>query len=228
MPKPIAKSFQATLERGGGALNWVIVRIPFDVSKLWGKRGQLRVRGEINGFAFRTSLFPTGDGRHILQVNKGMQKGGRAGLGVTARFRLQPDTEKREVAMPVELKSAIQEDLALQRWYEQLNPSWRREIAKWVEDVKSAAARVRRTEQIVERMLATMEAERELPPILRLAFARDARAEEGWKRMSPTHRRRQLFAIFYYRTPDGRARRVAKMMEEARKYVEKSRTKEVE
>jgi len=228
MPQPVAKSFQATLERGGGALNWVIVRIPFDVSKLWGKRGQLRVRGEINGFAFRTSLFPTGDGRHILLVNKGMQKGGRAGLGVTARFRLQPDTEKREVAMPVELKSAIQEDLALQRWYEQLNPSWRREIAKWVEDVKSAAARVRRTEQIVERMLATMEAERELPPILRLAFARDARAEEGWKRMSPTHRRRQLFAIFYYRTPDGRARRVAKMMEEARKYVEKSRTKEVE
>ncbi len=100
MSKPIAKSFQATLERGGGALNWVIVRIPFDVSKLWGKRGQLRVRGEINDFAFRTSLFPTGDGRHILLVNKGMQKGGRAGLGVTARFRLEPDTEKREVAIP--------------------------------------------------------------------------------------------------------------------------------
>ena len=130
--------------------------------------------------------------------------------------------------MPVELKTAIQEDPALQRWYEQMNPSWRREIAKWVEDVKSAAARVRRTEQIVERMLATMEAERELPPILRLAFARDARAEEGWKRMSPTHRRRQLFAIFYYRTPDGRARRVAKMLQEARKYAAKSRAQEVE
>jgi uncharacterized protein YdeI (YjbR/CyaY-like superfamily) len=228
MPKPTAKSFQATLERGGGALNWVIVRIPFDVSKLWGKRGQLRVRGEINGFVFRTSLFPTGDGRHILLVNKGMQKGGRAGLGVTARFRLAPDTEKRKVAMPLELKSAFEEVPPLRRWYEQLNPSWRREIANWVADVKSAAARVRRTEQIVERMLATMEAERELPPILRLAFARDARAEEGWKRMPAAPRRRHLFAIFYYRTPDGRARRVAKILEEAHKYAEKSRTKEVE
>lgn len=228
MPKPIAKSFQATLERGGGALNWVIVRIPFDVSKLWGKRGQLRVSGEINGFVFRTSLFPTGDGRHILLVNKGMQKGGGAGLGVTARFRLEPDTEKREVALPLELKSALEEDPALQRWYEQLNPSWRREIAKWVADVESAAARSRRTEQIVERMLATLDAERELPPLLRLAFARDARAEEGWKRMSPTHRRRHLFSIFYYRTPGGRARRLAKMMEDARKYAGKSRTKEVE
>lgn len=228
MPKPIAKSFQATLERGGGALNWVIVRIPFDVSKLWGKRGQLRVSGEINGFAFRTSLFPTGDGRHILLVNKGMQKGGRAGLGVTARFRLEPDTENRELALPLELKSALEEDPALQRWYEQLNPSWRREIAKWVADVESAAARSRRTEQMVERMLATLDAERELPPLLRLAFARDARAEEGWKRMSPTHRRRHLFSIFYYRTPGGRARRLAKMMEDARKYAGKSRAKEVE
>lgn len=225
MSKPVAKSFQATLERGGGALNWVIVRIPFDVSKIWGKRGQLRVKGEINGSAFRTTLFPTGDGRHILLVNKGMQKGGRAGLGVTARFRLEPDTQKREVSMPAELKSAFEDDPALQRWYQQLNPSARSDIARWVADVKSAAARVRRTEQIVERMLATMEAESELPPILRLAFARDARAEEGWKRMSATHRRRHLFGIFYYRTPDGRAGRIAKMMEEARRYAEQSRTK---
>ncbi|MCU1275762.1 MAG: hypothetical protein JWO48_3193, partial [Bryobacterales bacterium] len=31
--KPIAKSFQALLERGTSRLNWVIVRIPFDVQK---------------------------------------------------------------------------------------------------------------------------------------------------------------------------------------------------
>ena len=225
MPKASRKSFEATLERGGGALNWVIVRIPFDAAKIWGKRGQLRVHGEINGFTFRTSLFPTGDGQHLLLVNKQMQKGGRTGLGMTARFRLEPDLEKREVSIPVELKGELAEDPALQRWYQQLNPSWRREIAKWVADVESSAARVRRTEQIVERMLSTLEAERELPPVLRLAFARDARAEEGWKRMSAAKRRRHLFGIFYYRTPEGRARRIAGMLEEARKYAEKFRTK---
>ena len=225
MPKVARKSFEATLERGGGALNWVIVRIPFDVAKIWGKRGHLRVHGDINGFTFLTSLFPTGDGHHLLLVNKQMQKGGRTGLGMTARFHLEPDLERREVAIPSELKSALAEDAGLQRWYQHLNPSWRREIAKWVADVKSAAARVRRTEQIVERMLATMEAERELPPVLRLALARDARAEEGWKRMSAAKRRRHLFSIFYYRTPEGRARRIAGMLEEARKYAEKSRIK---
>ncbi len=219
MPKPSRKSFEATLERGGGALNWVIVRIPFDVAKLWGKRGQLRVTGEINGFAFRTSLFPTGNGHHLLLVNKQMQKGGRTGLGMTARFRLEPDLEKREVPLPAELRNAFDEDRALRQWFERLNPSARTDIARWVAGVKSAEARLRRAEQMVERMLAVMDAERELPPILRLAFGRDARAEEGWKRMSVLNRRRHLFGIFYYRTPEGRARRVAKAMEEARKYA---------
>jgi len=225
MPKAVRQSFDATLERGGGALNWVIVRIPFDVSEVWGKRGQIRVNGEINGFAFRTSLFPTGDGHHVLLVNKQMQKGGRTALGRNAHFRLEPDLERRAVSMPAELKSAFEDEPALDRWYEQLNPSTRRDIARWVADVKSAAARARRTDQIVERMLATMEAERELPPILRLAFAKDARAEEGWKRMSAIHRRRHLFGIFYYRTPEGRGRRIASMLEEARKYADKGRKK---
>ena len=71
------KTFEATLERGGGRLHWTIVRIPFDVHKLWGKRGQIRVKGEIRrasnlapAFAFCTSLFPTGHGSHYLVVNK--------------------------------------------------------------------------------------------------------------------------------------------------------------
>jgi hypothetical protein len=42
--------------------------------------------------------------------------------------------------------------------------------------------------------------------------------------MSPTHRRRHLFGIFYYRTPEARARRIDKMMEEAEAYAEKHAT----
>ena len=49
MAKPSAKSFRATLERINSPLKWVIIRIPFDVHKLWGARGQLKVKGEING-----------------------------------------------------------------------------------------------------------------------------------------------------------------------------------
>src|SRR5579859_7589683 len=94
-PRSVAKSFRATLERIQSRLGWTIIRIPFDVAKVWGARGQLRVKGEINGFAFRTSLFPARGGGHILLVNKAMQKGGDVRQGMSAKFLLQPDLEKR-------------------------------------------------------------------------------------------------------------------------------------
>ena len=61
--------------------------------------------------------------------------------------------------------------------------------------------------------METMEAERELPPIMQLAFRQNPKAAE-WNRMSPSHRRVHLFSIFHYREPEARARRLAKAIEE--------------
>lgn len=210
-----AKSFQATLERTKSRLNWTIARIPLDVSKLWGKRGQLRVKGTINGFRFRTSLFPTGNGDHVLLVNKRMQAGARVSAGASAKFSLEPDTEERSITVPAELEGALAEDRALRRWFDKLNYSTRKYMVDLVTEVKSAEARVRRAGQLAERLLETMDAERELPPLLRTAFANKPQAYEGWKRMSQSHRRAHLLGIFGYRDPKSRARRVAKMLQEA-------------
>jgi uncharacterized protein YdeI (YjbR/CyaY-like superfamily) len=221
---PKSKSFKATLERAGRPLNWVIIRIPFDVHKTWGTRGLLKVAGEINGFAFRTSLFPArGGGRHIMMVNKRMQKAAHAAPESVAQFRLQPDTEERKVETPPELRRLLAEDRAFRRWYDELSYAIRKEVAWWITDVKSAEARERRAEQIAERLMSTMEAERELPPVLQVAFARDPRAGRGWELMSATRRRRHLLGIFGYRNPESRSRRLDKMMQEAVALAEKKR-----
>jgi len=214
-PRRVAKSFTAALERMPSNLGWVIARIPLDVPKVWGTRGMLKVQGEINGFAFRTSLFPTGKGYHYLLVNKRMQAGANAAPGDTAQFRLEPDTAERKAVVPAELHRALSEDRSLRRWYDKLNYSIRKWIGDWISQPKSPSARVRRSEQIAERLLATMDAERELPPILKAAFARDPRALEGWQRMSSSQRRGHLLGIFYYRTPEARDRRLAKAIGEA-------------
>ncbi|HXN51393.1 MAG TPA: YdeI/OmpD-associated family protein [Candidatus Acidoferrum sp.] len=219
--KSIPKTFRAPLERIQSRLGWTIIRIPFDVAKVWGTRGQLRVKGEINGFAFRTSLFPTGGGGHILLVNKRMQKGGDVRQGMAAQFRLEPDLAERVAVVPAELKRFFKEDASLRHWFEKLNYSTRNEIGKWVIQVKSPEARARRAEQMAERLLEVVEAEHELPPVLQLAFARDPRARAGWKRMSPSHRRRHLFGIFYYRTPESRARRIEKTLQDASAFAER-------
>jgi uncharacterized protein YdeI (YjbR/CyaY-like superfamily) len=220
-----ARSFTATLERMRSRLNWIIIYIPFEVKKVWGTRGQLRVRGEINGYPFRSALFPTRQGKHLLLVNKGMQKGARAVAGSVARFRIEPDTEERVIAVPVELNRILSQERTLRRWLEQLSPSMRAEIAKWVTHPKSAEARVRRAGQIAERLLATMEAEKDLPPVLKIAFARNPVASDGWQHMSPAKRRGHLLGIFGYRSPESQERRIQKMLEEAEKLAEKARDK---
>jgi uncharacterized protein YdeI (YjbR/CyaY-like superfamily) len=215
MAKTPAKTFKATLERMQSNLGWVIIRIPFDVSKVWGVRGTLRVKGEINGFAFRSSLFPTGKGSHYLLVNKRMQAGAASAPGMAAQFRLVPDTAERKAILPAELRRALSQDRSLRPWFDTLSYSIRRWLAGWIAQPKSAEARARRAEQIAEQLLTTMDAERELPPILKAAFARDARAYQGWQRMSPSHRRHTLLSIFYYRSPEARERRIVKMLQEA-------------
>jgi uncharacterized protein YdeI (YjbR/CyaY-like superfamily) len=217
----VAKSFSAPLERMGSRLGWVIARLPFDAAAAWGNRGRLKVKGEINGSAFRTSLFPVRQGGHFLLINKRMQKGAHAVAGAVARFRLEPDTEERNVTVSPELKRALSEDRSLLRWFEKLNYSTRKSIADWITNVKSTDARMRRAEQIAERLLETMEAERELPPILQLAFSRNPRAREGWEQMAPGRRRGHLLGIFYYRTPEARARRLDKLLEDAAALAEK-------
>jgi uncharacterized protein YdeI (YjbR/CyaY-like superfamily) len=223
-PTPAAERFEARLERLRSRLNWIIIHLPFDAAQVWGLRGQIKVKGEINGFAFRTSLFPGREGRHFLLVNKQMQKGARAIEGSVARFQIALDREERIVIIPNELKRILSKDRSLRRWYDGLNHSTRNDITKWTTEPKSSETRARRAEQIAERLLNVMQAEQELPPILQIAFARHPRAREGWDLMSASRRRGHLFGIFYYRTPDAQARRIDKMLDDANALAEKLST----
>ena len=219
--KQLGKTFHAILERTGDRLNWTVIRVPLDVAKLWGVRGQLRVKGEINGFPFRTSLFPTGKGTHMLVVSKKMQAGGKAAPGNKAHFRLEPDSEKREVERPPELARVMRQSKSLLKYYEGFSYSMQHEMAKWIAAAKHAETRQRRAEELAERLMLTMEAERQVPPVLQSALRGNPLAQRGWELMPRGHKRHHLLAIFYYKTPEARARRIAKAMTEMVQYAQK-------
>jgi uncharacterized protein YdeI (YjbR/CyaY-like superfamily) len=221
MPKIVVKSFTARVELLRSHLAWVIASIPFDVKKTWGSGGMPKVRGEINGFPFRTSLFPRRKDGHFLLVNKKMQAGAKVRPGDVAKIRLENDVEERTVTVPPELEREFKQSKALRKWFDALNYSTRKEICEWTAEPKSAEAKKRRAEQLAERLFSVMDAEREMPPVLQAAFARHPRALRGWERMSPSHRRQHLFGIFYYRTPESRARRIDKTIEAAEAVMDK-------
>jgi len=217
-PKPKstqAKTFEAVLERTADRLRWVIARIPLDLAQIWGKRGQIKAQGEINGFAFTATLFPDGQGHHFLIVNKKMLSGGKTAAGLTAKFRIQPDTTPRvTISPPKELLRELKQSKRLLKFFEAMSPSRRHEISKWIAQCKTTEARTRRSQQMAELFMETMEAELALPPIMQLAFRQNPRAAAEWNRMSPSHKRAHLFSFFHYRQPEARARRLARMIEE--------------
>lgn len=216
MGSPAAKTFRALLEPDGTRLKWTIARVPFDIAKAWPVRKGRRVRGQVNGFPFRTSLFPDPRGSgQVLLVNKEMQAGAGARQGDRVTIRLEPDLEEREAVIPPELARELKSEPGLRKWFDALGPSRRREIGMWVSEPKSAASRQKRAEQMGERLLLAMEGEQETPPILQVAFQREPLAEAGWKAMTPAQRRGHLLGIFYYRTADAREQRTAQAIAEA-------------
>lgn len=235
----------------GTSLQWTILKVPFDPAAVWQKRNRLRVRGTIralsplkpkgglrarrvaagglqgaSGVAFRTSLFRARDGSFFLLVNKKMQKGAGLALGSTAEATIEPDLEERAVTIPAELERLLRQDRGLRTWHDRLSASYRKAIADRIAQVKGAAARQARAEQLAEWMMLAREGERITPPILEAAFLRQPKAREGWRAMTPVQRRGHLMGIFYYQSPESRQKRAQKTVEEAMRIAGKKAERE--
>jgi hypothetical protein len=86
------QTFKTRLVGMGETGAWTCLKIPFDVPKIFGTKARIFVRGTLNGFAFRTSIFPMG-GEFMMMVNKSMQA--RAGVkkGETVRVTMAKATK---------------------------------------------------------------------------------------------------------------------------------------
>jgi uncharacterized protein YdeI (YjbR/CyaY-like superfamily) len=217
-----AKTFKTLLEADGTNLRWVIARIPFDLEKAWPVRNGRRVRGEMEGFAFRNSLFPNPRGEgHCLLVTKKMMKGAKARVGDRVRITIEPDMEERPIVIPKELEAALKGERTLRKWFEALSPSMRRYIGAFIDEAKGAETRLKRADKMAERLMQAMEGEEEPLPVLKAAFLQLPRAREGWFKLTPIQRRNHLLAIFYYETVEAREKRAAAAIEDALRAAEK-------
>jgi hypothetical protein len=148
------QSFRAKIAAIGPSGAWCHMQIPFDVEKLWGSKARVSVRGKMNGFVFRSSIFPDGQGGHTMMVNKAMQAGAKAGLGDAVNMELEPDTAPRVVAVPPDLKKALAKDKAAVTFFDGLTPSAKQMYVDWITGAKQAETRARRIAQTVEMLRA--------------------------------------------------------------------------
>jgi hypothetical protein len=81
------KEFDAQLQKGDNPGAWTCV-VMDDVPELFGTRGLVKIRGEIDGEPFTGALMAQGDGTHRLPVRAALRKTLRKEAGDTVHVRI--------------------------------------------------------------------------------------------------------------------------------------------
>ena len=142
-------AFEAVLVRPEGVGTWTFLSIPFEVSNSFATKGQVRVKGTINGYPFRSTALPMGDGSHYLVVGKEIRDHITAAQGDTVQVVMELDTEERQIAVPEDMLQALDLQPQAKQIFSRLSYSHQKEYVNWILGAKQAATRQRRIEKAI-------------------------------------------------------------------------------
>jgi hypothetical protein len=138
------------VESGGFYFN-----LPRKESAKFGVRGRVPVTGTMNGYPFRSSIFPTGDGGHYMGLNKETREGaGGVKAGDRVRVVMELDTAPRTVTIPPDLEKALGKSTHTRARFDKLSYTHRKEYVQWIEAAKRPETRARRLEKVLAQLKA--------------------------------------------------------------------------
>ena len=123
---------------------------PFDTRDVWGK-AKVPVKVTINGYTSRSTVGNRGGIQYIV-VNAEARRRAGVKAGDLVTIALEPDSEKREIGIPLPLQKAL--GLTLTQKLNDLSFTHKKEFIVWFSDAKKEETRARRVEKM-KRMLAT-------------------------------------------------------------------------
>lgn len=129
-----------------------IARLPAETSKALPSRGQVAVKGSVNGTSFVAVLEPDGDWGHWLRITEDLQKAG-VGANKEASFEISPTKEWPEPQVPDDFAKGLKEapQKVKDKWAD-ITPMARWEWIRWVNATGNNETRAVRIEKSVSKL----------------------------------------------------------------------------
>ena len=130
--------FHAVIENAGDG--GAYVRIPFDVEEAFGKK-RVPVKAAIDGQPYRGLLVRMGGTYHILLILKEIRRKIGKDFGDEVEVALEEDLEPRLVAVPPDLRQALDQDPAARAAFEKMSYTHRKEYVNAILKAKREQTR---------------------------------------------------------------------------------------
>ena len=130
-----------------------IVRLPQKASEKLPSRGQVVVRGTINGHEFLTVLEPDGHRGHWMRVAKKLQRAAGIGSGDIATVDVEATKDWPEPSLPQDFEKALlAAPRKIQDLWKEITPMARWEWVRWVNATSNPDTRKRRVDVTISKM----------------------------------------------------------------------------
>lgn len=130
-----------------------VLRLPLAASKKLPSRGQVAVRGTINGHQFETVLEPDGRFGHWMRIDPKLRRAASNGAGDPWIAEVEPLRSWPEPQVPPDLARALAgAPLRIRYLWEDITPMARWEWVRWVNATNNPDTRRRRVEVTISKM----------------------------------------------------------------------------
>jgi hypothetical protein len=130
-----------------------LVRLPEPASRQLPSRGQVAVRGSINGHEFRTVLEPDGYKGHWMKVDSALRQSAHVNPGDRVTITLETTPHWPEPDVPGDLRAALASaPPKITDIWNDITPMARWEWVRWVNATANPATRQRRVEVTISKM----------------------------------------------------------------------------
>jgi len=130
-----------------------LVDVTKAVSEALGKRGQIPVKGTLDGHAIQGTLIPKGEGRHVFHINGAMRKAAQVDVGCEVKLVLARDARSRVPPIRPEFARALEANPRAQAVFNKFPPSHKKEYLRYLNNLKRADSVQRNVEKVIRQLL---------------------------------------------------------------------------